>query len=347
MFLVFVILGGSVLIGSITVLVSMCCIIWGARNNHLLEEDDVPPNNPTREPSWNSLKKNLVKQAYIYIGGFFFVFTFPTISIFFRKNRTVLTLRLIFLPLQGFTNSVIFIYHKVHNIRREYPDVGILEAIHFAVVSSKDLPEVRITGISKVNMDMMRRENRGNVIDSLGDDHLDVGSVVAASKNVHMSGFSEEVSFMLGMKFSSSNKATNTERENAVSSTPRTMERNNILSHVSHKKSRSNVSSNPRDTSGNVNMVSSNNLMSFEPSSNFFSSGIPEELSYDEKSSNDDPSLGFRDHPHSNQNSNNNNISSSSTGTCEESGGTGSDSNQSNKTFPETKKQTKLSTNSE
>mmetsp|Transcript_4846 Transcript_4846/g.7159 ORF Transcript_4846/g.7159 Transcript_4846/m.7159 type:complete len:508 (-) Transcript_4846:147-1670(-) len=257
MTVVIAVLGASVLFGGTVILCCMGWIICGARNNRWLEEDNVPTANSS-QPAWNSLKKTLVKQALIYVTGFFFVFTFPGISLLYPNNRTVLTLRIIFLPLQGFTNSAIFIYLKVQNMLLEYEDVKVMEALFYVILSPKTAPEIRISGITKVTIDMTRKENRGNMIDSFEDDNADV-SVKAASKNVHMSGFSEEVSFMVGRKWSSGNRKS-TEKEFVFTPT------NNI-------------------SSGNI---SSGNLLSTGPSgfsSNNFPSGLPEGLSYGEEDS--------------------------------------------------------------
>ena len=96
----------------------------------MLEDDNgLSRGGDPNQPSWNLMKKNLVKQALIYIAGFFIIFTFPFVSMFLYNSSAWLTVRVIFMTVQGFTNSAIFISHKVHNIQREYSDVGVAEAI--------------------------------------------------------------------------------------------------------------------------------------------------------------------------------------------------------------------------
>eukprot|EP00553_Chaetoceros_curvisetus_P015724 CAMPEP_0204643100 /NCGR_PEP_ID=MMETSP0718-20130828/426_1 /ASSEMBLY_ACC=CAM_ASM_000674 /TAXON_ID=230516 /ORGANISM="Chaetoceros curvisetus" /LENGTH=473 /DNA_ID=CAMNT_0051664167 /DNA_START=533 /DNA_END=1951 /DNA_ORIENTATION=- len=122
-----------------------------AMNELQMTEDD-------REEERDNLLKmrqRMLKQAMMYIGAFFLTWCFPMIFLaptFFvsdnpLNNSTIKFLRLVFQPLQGFFNALIFFYHKADNVRHADLDVGWVEALRVVFVSPSKVPEMLISDI--------------------------------------------------------------------------------------------------------------------------------------------------------------------------------------------------------
>jgi len=89
------------------------------------------------------LTKAVMKQAMAYTANAF-VNIFPLIYIIdgtLRLSPTIQIMHLIVRPLQGFLNLLIFLYHKVYNLRRNDPELSIRGAIAAIFVRPGELPE--------------------------------------------------------------------------------------------------------------------------------------------------------------------------------------------------------------
>ncbi len=72
--------------------------------------------------------KSFVQQASMYMFAAALTWTF-LITSFFKDNSYIGTLKLCTQPMQGFFNLCIFMYHKVHSLRRSDRNLGIYKAI--------------------------------------------------------------------------------------------------------------------------------------------------------------------------------------------------------------------------
>ena len=99
------------------------------------------------------LAKVIMKQALAYVVAIVLVNIFPFISLgdgTFRMTPALQISHLIIRPLKGFFNLLIFLYHKVYNLRRNDPDLSILGAIVVIFDTSGDLPEHAIMSLHLV-----------------------------------------------------------------------------------------------------------------------------------------------------------------------------------------------------
>ncbi len=115
--------------------------------------------------------KDAVISALLYTVVFFTVWHYPFIRIF-RGNanevRAEQVLRLIFRPSQGFFNLIIFIYHKVRNIKTHCPNISVREAF-FKAFGHESEPEYIVS-----NLTMVRRNQQLDRLHfAFGDDDDD------------------------------------------------------------------------------------------------------------------------------------------------------------------------------
>ncbi len=105
--------------------------------------------------------KIIIVQALAYIGSFLFSLLFPLLrsQIGFYKGRVMgifshkllEQLALVFMPLQGFFNALIFISHKIYNYRRVNEDVSRFEVLKLLFRGSMDEP-VLLSRISRIDI---------------------------------------------------------------------------------------------------------------------------------------------------------------------------------------------------
>ncbi len=104
--------------------------------------------------------KVVTLQALAYIGSFLFTLTFPFLRSFLNERTTTLHvlsrsqvthLSIVFMPLQGFFNALIFISHKIYNYRRVNEDVSRLEVLKLLFRGSMDEP-VLLSRISRIDI---------------------------------------------------------------------------------------------------------------------------------------------------------------------------------------------------
>jgi hypothetical protein len=200
--------------GMIAVLASMCVIFFGTVNFLSRVNNAI---SPKIKKEWNSIKITLARQATMYFVAFLCVWA-PSFMMSFFPNNFVFAMQVLLMPLQGFFNTLLFVSHKVHNTRQNDNKLTFWKALYFVVVSPVHAPEFRLYGLSKVALDQMRKENRGNehshkesveeviiagqvgnsMVISNGDEK---NSGISSAREINLSDFSleinEEVSFML------------------------------------------------------------------------------------------------------------------------------------------------------
>lgn len=136
---------------------------------------------------WKAMRKTLVTQALMYIAAFVLTWFFPIIrmllnSIGQKRTRFVDIMHLVLFPLQGFFNALIFVSHKVHNIKRLDTSISCCKALIIIFIHPKDLPEVAISGISLVQQQQEgERISSGSREDKSQAESINYGEIDAAS----------------------------------------------------------------------------------------------------------------------------------------------------------------------
>ena len=99
--------------------------------------------------------------ALMYIAAFFITWIWSIFSMVLRISRRqwevwdfLLVTRNLFQPLQGFFNSLIFIYNEMHNLRKSSltEDITFFKAFKTVIVSPGDVPREIIVLISSIEM---------------------------------------------------------------------------------------------------------------------------------------------------------------------------------------------------
>uniref|UniRef100_A0A7S3V6F1 G-protein coupled receptors family 1 profile domain-containing protein n=1 Tax=Chaetoceros debilis TaxID=122233 RepID=A0A7S3V6F1_9STRA len=118
------------------------------------EIDDSFTDDETQEVDYRP------RQAVMYIAAFLLSWLPVLIGgAVAPKSIPVHVVRSILSPLQGFFNATIFIYHKIHNLRRssigEYTFFG---AAKIAIISPRLVPEILVSRIELVVLDELNRD---------------------------------------------------------------------------------------------------------------------------------------------------------------------------------------------
>lgn len=112
-------------------------------------------------------KRIVTRQAIMYILAFFFSHGFTVLSYidlryhkYMSYTEWIAILRIIFQPLQGFFNMLIFLHHKVHSIRRDNPNESFAQALRTVFLSPKTVEDPIVSSIEIVMMnDYMQRKS--------------------------------------------------------------------------------------------------------------------------------------------------------------------------------------------
>jgi len=125
-------------------LASMIMIAWFVRKQDRLlklyykvyNRDRITSGNERRQIKSVETRHQISKVIYIQALAYVFAFLITQVSVLVGTVRTrvgnndwLKIYHLVFLPLQGLFNLVIFLGHKVYNIRRINPDISIVKAI--------------------------------------------------------------------------------------------------------------------------------------------------------------------------------------------------------------------------
>ena len=134
------------------------------RNPSMLSEESETPH-PSSTNALHALTKEVIIQASLYIGAFLLTWVWLIISYvrlpgrnsYIGDNEVAQVMKAIFQPLQGFYNLMIFLYHKIYNLQKT-TQADFLEALKIIFTSPKEVPQERITNLTGVYADMMRRK---------------------------------------------------------------------------------------------------------------------------------------------------------------------------------------------
>jgi hypothetical protein len=125
-------------------------------SDHALDAD---PGDETSNSSFrHGSTRAIIKEALMYIGAFSLTWLF-LIFIFIHplgEKHSIQAMKLVFYPLQGFWNMLIFIYHKISQIRRADKDETIWDALKVTFCNPRDIPEISISGIEIVKVPIMK-----------------------------------------------------------------------------------------------------------------------------------------------------------------------------------------------
>lgn len=110
----------------------------------------------------------VTRQALMYIGAFFFSHGFTVLSYadlryhqYISYTEWIAILRLIFQPLQGFFNMLIFLHHKVYSIRRDNPNESFSQALYTVFVAPKTVEDPVVSSIEIVMLqEYANRKNK-------------------------------------------------------------------------------------------------------------------------------------------------------------------------------------------
>lgn len=124
------------------------------------------------------LTKEITIQASMYISAFILTFVFIILTLVetspntfpFAEIKSIQVLKVIFQPLQGFFNMLIFIYHKVSQVRRVEKDLdSTWEGLKVVFCQPRSIPEIVISRI-----EVLHSQKRVNVLEffarNAGDD---------------------------------------------------------------------------------------------------------------------------------------------------------------------------------
>jgi hypothetical protein len=125
------------------------------------DNDDVSHPNPQQEDeSINTANiiapdskeaKAVVCQAFLYVISFILTWICTTL-VFSIDSDVIRYMKIICQPLQGFSNALIFLYHRVHNLKRSCPELGWCESLMKSIRDPKCVPEEFFSSIDVVDM---------------------------------------------------------------------------------------------------------------------------------------------------------------------------------------------------
>ncbi len=173
------------------------------------------------ENDWKTMRKTLVIQALMYIVSFILTWFFPLLRMFLNstgnsRTRVLDIMYLVFFPLQGFLNALVFVSHKVHNVKRLDKSTSNFRALTIIFLHPKDMPEAIISGIDIIEQQQQENDNNtgGNNNELESNNELDD---VSKEGNVSIAA---EVSFMFDLSLDSSNQKQEGRSMNSSQSLP-------------------------------------------------------------------------------------------------------------------------------
>jgi len=102
------------------------------------------------------LTRVVLCQALMYIAAFFLTWIFTVISFGPAQNNwTIQILKVTFQPLQGFFNALIFIYHKVYNLRCTNQSLSILQSLFIVIFYPSEVPDLLMSRMELVDENIM------------------------------------------------------------------------------------------------------------------------------------------------------------------------------------------------
>ena len=138
-------------------------------------DSPVPASADASARKCYSLTKLATLQALMYISAYILTYIFTTLTIVetspnnfpFAEMKVIQVLKVIFQPFQGFFNMMIFVYHKMHQLRRADEDLRWWGALKILLVKPSRVPEIvisRIENVAALNVIEMLSRADGNII---------------------------------------------------------------------------------------------------------------------------------------------------------------------------------------
>jgi hypothetical protein len=106
-----------------------------------LDTEMTTHSTPELERKQSIRRKKIAIQACMYIAAFLLTWVFTVLAFCFRSSNVIAALKMIFQPLQGFFNAIIFVYHKVDNVKQLFPNISFWEATWFVLAHPNGVPE--------------------------------------------------------------------------------------------------------------------------------------------------------------------------------------------------------------
>jgi len=161
------------------------------------------------QESQHNMTKAITTQALMYLGAFLFTWIFTVLSFCgedLEQNSWIQGFKLVFQPLQGFFNMLIFIYYKGYNIRRADEDVSVCEALMTIFTSPSTIPAERLSCVALVyEIEFRNRfgieENENVVFEE--DASREIRERDEAIINTDVSSSREDHSYINGISFAS------------------------------------------------------------------------------------------------------------------------------------------------
>lgn len=146
---------------------------YGVRRRIQMLDDesiDLTPDKHDLIEFAGNQSKTITKQAIMYCLAFVLTWVFSAVEFFqdrdeddpYERIVAIAVLRLIFQPLQGFFNLLIFVDHKITNLRENDANMGWKEAFKIVFLSPGKLSEEKVVNNIDfiVNNEESRRERR-------------------------------------------------------------------------------------------------------------------------------------------------------------------------------------------
>jgi hypothetical protein len=142
------------------------------------DKNKAPPKSPTAEEDailhlQHGLTKTVSLQAAMYLSAFILSFSFTFLTIIQNKSgefpyaelKVVQVLKVVFQPSQGLFNMLIFIYHKLYQVKRVEKDLySTCDALRLVFGNPGEIPEKVISGILQVQLNEVEKTNDANIM---------------------------------------------------------------------------------------------------------------------------------------------------------------------------------------
>ncbi len=176
---------GVILAISFFSIISLCSFFMVCRVFDIEQQMSQLPRDSTdyqRAARSHQNTKVLMLQVALYVLTFASTLSFPVLMRRLPYNSLIFYLAQVFIPLQGFFNALIFIYHKIYNYRRVH-DVSRLRVLKLLLAG--DSEEIALfSRISMINYDQSRR-----VMDmELQDEHGSVEILSISNRSESVAG---------------------------------------------------------------------------------------------------------------------------------------------------------------
>ena len=121
------------------------------QGRRIVRNSQTAARNKVEESYKNT--KIVLFQTAAYFVAFLLTLFFPFLrAVLNSDGKVVSRLKIIFLPLQGFFNSLIFVSHKIYNYRRVHQEISMIEALKLLFQGYLDEP-LLFSRISRIEIE--------------------------------------------------------------------------------------------------------------------------------------------------------------------------------------------------